>query len=1224
MDSGSHSPVALILLGGEVCTEGVIGPEDISDLTPAIYNAAQLDLCLSDAVLKDNILQLGSLAFDQTQLKVLKNRLLQIYSSGLPENQIQLLGNISIVFNATEISSWNITRVETLSALLRREQEIITVKVIITKYLQFNGVLNAVSLKAVGGGNLCILDREQLVNIANLTDAGALEFSSCPQSVKNLLYDQAVLALSSEQNKPIPYYQLVKAYLGGAATDDLRFLAINEVNMEFAIFKNLNPEEVQNLTAQNIIDLLGFNLQALRDGVNETVVMLWVASNTEFEVRKLGLKGGIPDNSSETRLCSSVNSSAMNDFLTAVNASQLCNFNITQFACAECFTGLKPLNRSNEMALTVFIQKLDGTRLMEALDMFNNKTRNTTLIPLMTKMTFLNALWEVVRTRDNLTSPAFLRKWFQEQLRPFIAGISQSVLVPLLRRDISCEGYRAVLNGLNYGFAEMPRETRETVLRLWIFGYLNNTAFPLRCFENGSVTIYVKNYFQSFAGLLNLTDAFFLTPEVINVTDPRDLVDVLSMPGFINDNQILTRVLAFVQPIDKLAAFIDRFNERTQDSKLSAANRAAILEGVWPLFTSSLPVLNVTQVDQWLQFRLTPYVPFITSALLASNNSLRIDCLSYRKIVRTLNAPYSELTADKQREIYEGIKSYLQQGPKPTCYNVTDPALNSTAWFAQYLGLYMNHISRVDLLSFFNNESEIQRFAENPENLALLANLTLPSEVSKLYLNLLVRNNSNVTVLSLPDSLFCFIDGTSQPLSGQEILSVIEKVNQVCEPGVSPNTTANGISPAEGPTDEQLQLAVVLVGKIDTFSVSTLNALGQTAVGLSLSQVNKIDGNTLERALPNLGSVRGWNIGQANSIVNRLLKDGYQVNDTNRLLGLGSLVVGIPSNVFQRINPKILINVIASSRFGEDIRSAPQSIRTICVLQVLRNVNNPAATVRNITSVLVEEIPPVLLTSNLSLSDVNNKRWTPSQSAVFFQDVVRSNNNFETLSPAVLRGFSCGATKTLPFPAFLKLVQAVKDKEVVLDESQLECMAGRLTSARTELALDVLPADVLLFNYQHFRTQFNFNCREFFKLVGKSNVNTLRKVSARKQSILNDAKTCLGITSNKLTKESVTTLGRLVCELDGSAILASDITVLDALKKCVSYRDDQKSAIEVLLRDGRSRYGFCTLGVIYSRQLNANSHAFVDMGGKQEHLNTRANSTPTAPKMKIVPGSLVL
>ncbi|XP_032896964.1 uncharacterized protein LOC116985943 isoform X2 [Amblyraja radiata] len=1172
------------------CTVGVIAPEDINDLTPAIYNAAQLDLCLSDAVLKDNVLQLGSLAFGQTQLKMLKMRLLQIYSSGLPENQLQLLGNISIVFNVTEINSWNITRVETLSALLRREQESITVKAIITRYLRFNYVLNAVSLKAVGGGNLCILDREQLVNISNLTDAGALEFSSCPQSVKNLLYNQALLALKPEQKNPITYYQLIKAYIGGATTDDLKFLAINKVNMEFGIFKNLNPEEVQNLTAQNIIDLLGFNLQALRNGVNETVVVVWVASNNESEVRKLGLKGGIPDNSTEGRLCRSVNSSALNDFLTAVNASQLCNFNITQFACAEpqlllfglssnllskvfqCFTGLKPLNRSDETALTVFIQKLNRTKLMEALDMFNNKTRNTTLIPLMTKITFLNALWEVVRTRDNLTSPAFLRKWFQEQFRPFIAGISQSVLMQLLRRDISCEGYRAVLNGLNYGFVEMPRVTRETVLRQWIFGYLNNTAFPLRCFENGSVTIYVKNYFQSFAGLLNLTNAFFLTPEVINVTDPRDLADVLSMPGFIDDNQILTRVLVHVQPIHKLAAFVDRFNERTQDSKLSAADRAAILQSVWPLFTSSLPVLNVTQVDQWLQIRLTPYLPFITSALLASNNSLRIDCLSYRKIVRTLNEPYHELTADKQREIYDGIKAYLLQGPKPKCYNVADPTLNSTAWFAQYLGLYMNQISNVDLLSFFNNESEIQRFAENPENLALLANLMLPSEVSKFYLNLVFRNNSNVNVSSLPDSLVCFIDGTSQTLSEQEILSVIEKVNQVCEPGVSPNTTANGTLPAEGPTDEQLQLAVYLVGKIDNFSVSTLNTLGQTAVGLSLSQVDNIDGNTLEQALPILSTVTGWNIGQANSIVNKLLQGGFQVIDTDRLLGLGSLIAGIPSNVFRRINPEILINVISNTRFLQDIQTAPQSIQTICVLQVLRNVKNPASTVRKIPSGLVKEIPPVLLTSNLSVIDVNNKKWTPSQAAVFFQAVVKSNNNFETFSPSVLQGFSCGAAVTLNDTLFLQLIEAMKNKRAVLDESQLSCMSYRLTSNGTPSNTDSYPDDLLLyFNSADFRTPRS--CKRYFRGVGRSNIDLLRKGSSRRQKLLRNAFSCLGSAGRRLTRDDVAVLGRLSCDLPGTNISNCDITVLDSLKECTSYSDDQMMAIEFLLNTGTSRYG---------------------------------------------------
>ncbi|XP_078274497.1 mesothelin-like [Rhinoraja longicauda] len=268
----------------------------------------------------------------------------------------------------------------------------------------------------------------------------------------------------------------------------------------------------------------------------------------------------------------------------------------------------------------------------------------------------------------------------------------------------------------------------------------------------------------------------------------------------------------------------------------------------------------------------------------------------------------------------------------------------------------------------------------------------------------------------------------------------------------------------------------------------------------------------------------------------------------------------------------ILINVIASSRFGEDIRSAPQSIRTICVLQVLRNVNNPAATVRKITSVLVQEIPPVLLTSNLSLSNVNNKRWTPSQSAVFFQDVVRSNNNFETFSPSVLQGFSCGAVKSLNDTTFLQLVQAMKGKGASLDEGQLVCISARLPSDRSQLLLDTLPVDTLLFfNSADFRS--SLNCQDFFRLVGKSNIDILQKGSARRRNILNDAKACLGITGRNLRKENVMILGRLVCDLEGSVISESDISVLDALRFCTSFGNDQKKAIENLLINGTTKYG---------------------------------------------------
>lgn len=41
-----------------------------------------------------------------------------------------------------------------------------------------------------------------------------------------------------------------------------------------------------------------------------------------------------------------------------------------------CFVGPKPLKRSDESALTIFIRKLNRTLLTEALDNFNNKVIN--------------------------------------------------------------------------------------------------------------------------------------------------------------------------------------------------------------------------------------------------------------------------------------------------------------------------------------------------------------------------------------------------------------------------------------------------------------------------------------------------------------------------------------------------------------------------------------------------------------------------------------------------------------------------------------------------------------------------------------------------------------------------------------------------------------------------------------------------------------------------------
>ncbi|GCC21557.1 hypothetical protein chiPu_0020030, partial [Chiloscyllium punctatum] len=761
--------------------------------------------------------------------------------------------------------------------------------------------------------------------------------------------------------------------------------------------------------------------------------------------------------------------------------------------------------------------------------------------------------------------------WFGIRLQALLPGLNE-MMVPSLFVTESCNGSQVIISVLSSIKQQLDAAVQEAIYRNILT--FNNVS-PLRCYGNNSFVDYLNNRFQNFSEFLTLEDTIQQIPrsqlaEVLKTIDPSGLADLLNRPRFIDNNKILITVLNTYGSVQNLVTFIDVFNQKVQDNRLTDDNRVALLEVFWYRFVTALSENNGTDVDEWLNVRLQPYLLFITTDLLASNITLKIPCFPYRKIVRTLNTLYSNITSSKQREIYNGIKIYLQQEPKPKCYNASDPVLNSTAWFVDYLGLFMNEISLTDLRSFFDDETQLQEFVANPENQALFRKLMLSTEITKFFIDLLLKNNSLVNATSLPDSLVCFILGTDalKSLNEQQILAIIRKVNDVCRLTSPFNKTGDG----SFLSDEERKLAIFLVSKFDNFSLSILNSLGQTAVGLSLSQIRGIDANILQEALPNLGQVKGWNLGQAKAIITKLLKNGFQVNDKESLLKLGSLVAGIPSDEFQSINPGLFINLISNPTFVENIGAAPQPIQTICVLQVLRNVEDPVQTVKTIPSVLAKEVPPVLLNSNLGLSDVNDKQWVPSQAAVYFESVVKSSNNYDTFSPSVLQGFSCGAVKDLNFTNFLQLVQAMKGKGAMLDESQLSCMFFRLTSKGKPPAIETLPVDVLLyFNSKNFRT--SRNCKTFFKGVGKSNINLLRKGSLRRQNLLEDAKICLGVTGANLTKESIAILGGLVCDLEGSVIKESDLFILEALKNCISYEGSQKKAIETLLQSGASIYG---------------------------------------------------
>ncbi|GCB84143.1 hypothetical protein scyTo_0024695, partial [Scyliorhinus torazame] len=54
---------------------------------------------------------------------------------------------------------------------------------------------------------------------------------------------------------------------------------------------------------------------------------------------------------------------------------------------------------------------------------------------------------------------------------------------------------------------------------------------------------------------------------VLDSIDPEELADFLSKPGFIDDYEILTKVLMQIKPFQKLKLFIEKFIAKTQNVK---------------------------------------------------------------------------------------------------------------------------------------------------------------------------------------------------------------------------------------------------------------------------------------------------------------------------------------------------------------------------------------------------------------------------------------------------------------------------------------------------------------------------------------------------------------------------------------------------------------------------------------------------------------------------------
>ncbi|PKU37051.1 mesothelin-like protein [Limosa lapponica baueri] len=178
----------------------------------------QLDLCLSNEVLKANLKPLLDQPLTKEYLKVMKKKLEQIYPSGIPEDQLKLLGLLSRLYTAEEISQWQVTSSDTLSALLNPSDgkwNASQVQQLLSRYQALGGTLTGPLLQELGGRNLCNLQEEQIEHIPPeaIRTAGQLDISSCSQTKKDQLYRKAQEAFAGQAGTTRAYYCQIWPYL---------------------------------------------------------------------------------------------------------------------------------------------------------------------------------------------------------------------------------------------------------------------------------------------------------------------------------------------------------------------------------------------------------------------------------------------------------------------------------------------------------------------------------------------------------------------------------------------------------------------------------------------------------------------------------------------------------------------------------------------------------------------------------------------------------------------------------------------------------------------------------------------------------------------------------------------------------------------------------------------------------------------------------------------------
>ncbi|TRY86165.1 hypothetical protein DNTS_030216 [Danionella cerebrum] len=282
------------------CVAGNITEVTIADASfPFGFTLDQFTACLEPKLLKENLAAAAAKVDDSDFQRVILDKLMQVYPSGLRDSVLKVLGSASRQATLQEISSWSITSLDTLAALMDRSNgawDPEKSRQVILRYLNVPGNTLGVNELNTILSNLCSLNISTLRSItpAQLRNVDILDLSSCSSEQKSLLYSTANSSFRAERSNGPIYYQLIKSYLGGAPVEDIRALGSSNISLDISIFRSLSIPSLTALSVRDVRSLMGSSVSDLKVFENDSAVQVWLVAQpqSELDTLELGLRGG--------------------------------------------------------------------------------------------------------------------------------------------------------------------------------------------------------------------------------------------------------------------------------------------------------------------------------------------------------------------------------------------------------------------------------------------------------------------------------------------------------------------------------------------------------------------------------------------------------------------------------------------------------------------------------------------------------------------------------------------------------------------------------------------------------------------------------------------------------------------------------------------------------------------------------------------------------------------